>query len=274
MHRSCVAPGNVIQVCTTLVVFIECSPTEGLSIMNTYERFRSGARCLLLASMVLTARIATQAQEVQVGAPGSGAVSIVNGTIPMSWSVSSGMNGHGKVALWDGETGRCWTLADSVDLRQKTFAIPAADLLRSTKLRVLIRQEDRASISSGFVGKAGTDIASHGSSSIAIDSSTGISSSVMSKIDVRRRGRCVDYGPVPELAASPEMTFDCQDLGGRTLKDVDYTFHDGIVTVCDLPVDTYVVIRIGTKDGRMLRSEVILQDERSLLQRSTLTSPR
>lgn len=242
--------------------------------MNTYERFRSGARCLLLASMVLTARIATQAQEVHIGAPGNGAVSIVNGTIPMSWLVSSRVDGHGKVVLWDGETGRCWTLADSVDLRQKTFAIPAADLPRSAKLRVLIRQEDRTWLSTGFFSKAGTDVASHGSSSIAIDSSTGINSSVMSKIDVRRRGRCVDYGPVPELAASSEMTFDCQDLGGRTLKDVDYTFHDGIVTVCDLPVDTYVVIRIGTKDGRMLRSEVILQDERSLLQRSTLTSPR
>lgn len=243
--------------------------------MNEYERYRSGVRRLLLASMLCTAGIATQAQEVHIGAPGDGTVTAVNGAIPMPRLVSSKADGYGKVVLWDGETGRCWTLADSVDLRQKTFAIPAADLPDSSKLRVLIRQEDRIRLNTGVFTKAAVDIGSHGSSAIAIDSSIGINSSVMSKIDVRRRGSCVDYGPVPDLAdPSSEMTFDCQDLGGRTLKDVDYAFQDGIVTVCDLPVDTYVVIRIGTKDGRILRSEVILQDERALLHRSTLTSPR
>jgi len=225
--------------------------------------------------MLLATRIATQAQEVHIGAPGNGTVAIVNDSIPISWSVSSKVGGHGSIALWDGETGRCWILADSVDLRQKMFAIPASDLPWSAKLRVLIRQEDRTWLSNGSFNKAGADVGGHASSAIAIDSSAGSSGNVVSKIDVRRRGRCVDYGPVPELTTvSTGMTLDCQDLGGRTLKDVDYTIHDGIITVCDLPVDTYVVIRLGTKDGRMLRSEVILQDERALLQRSTLTSPR
>jgi len=243
--------------------------------MNTYEQYRSGIRCLLLASMVLTTRIAAQAQEVHIGAPGNGAVTAVNGTIPMSWAVSSKVDGHGTVVLWDGETGRCWTLADSVDLRQKTFTIPAADLPQSTKLRVLIRQEDQTWLSNGFFSKAGTDVGSLGSSAIAVDSSASINGNVISKIDVRRRGRCVDYAPVSDLAASPSgMTFDFQDLGGRALKDVDYAVHDGVITVCGLPIDSYVVIRIGMKDGRMLQSEVVLQDERALLQRSTLSSPR
>lgn len=243
--------------------------------MNVCEQYRPAARYLLLASMLVVAWIAAPAQEIHIGAPGNGAVAIVNDSIPMSWAISSKVGGHGRIVLWDGETGRCWTLADSVDLRQKMFAIPAACLPRSTKLRVLIGQEDRMWLSNGFFSNAAADVSGHARSAIAVDSVASTSSIAVSKIDVRRRGRCVDYGPVPEFTTvSTGMTFDCQDLGGRTLKEVDYTIHDGIMTVCDLPVDTYIVIRIGTKDGRMLRSEVILQDERALLQRSTLTSPR
>lgn len=252
----------------TVLVFTECSRQKAFAIMSTYERYRSRVRCMFLASILLSASIATYAQEVHIGAPGNEAVAIVNGTIPMSWSASSKVDGYGKVVLWDGETGRCWTLADSVDLRQRTFAIPVADLPQSTKLRVLIRQEDGTRLRSESFDTAGADIGS-------LASSVNTNSMTPSKIDVRRRGHCVDYGPVPELTApSSEMTFECQDLGGRTLKGVGYVVHDGIITVCDLPVDTYVVIRIGTKDGHVLRSEVILQDERSLLQRSTLSSPR